>query len=276
MIGFPGVPSAEPPKKKRASDRIQRVFRFLTLLWVLGGPLAVAAASSDPESHVDHFKLGNELFVRGDVKAALGAYERVAPRGPVSANLFLNMGNAHFQTGNLGLAAVFYERALLLQPGHTEAERNLQTTLEKAGTSPRKVSWLESFVRRMAQSKTRGLWPVLSSISFWILAAGLSGLRLFHSRSAAGLAIIVGFLGLLTSLAILRVQQAESRRALIIAPQTIALSAPADRAQVVLTLTAGVPVQILSERGPWTYCELPGKSKGWISSPQLQSVYPGP
>jgi tetratricopeptide (TPR) repeat protein len=274
MIALPGVPSAEPPTKKRASERF--VFRFMTLLLAFAAPLAVPEASADPESHLERFKIGNEHFARGDVKAALGEYEPMVRRGPVSANLFLNLGNAHFQTGNLGLAAVFYERALHLDPGHMEADRNLRTTLEKAGTSPRKVSWFESFARRMALLKTQGLWPVLGSLSFWLLAAGVSGLCLFQSKSVAGFAIGIGLFGVLTSAAMVHVQSTESRRALIIAPQTVALSAPADRAQVVLTLTAGVPVQLLSERGPWTYCKLPGKSKGWIASPHLQAVYPRP
>ncbi len=276
MIGLAGASPSNPPAETQASNRIQPLLRFLTLVCLLGGLLGVSASAADPESALARFKLGNEHSARGDFKAAMGAYEDLARSGPVSANLFFNIGNTHFQTGNLGLAAVFFERALLLEPGHPEAEHNLQATLEKAGSSPQKTPRVMTFARHAAQVQPQGLWPVLGSLSFWILAAGVSGLWLFHSKSATGFAIGIGLLGVLTSAAIVLVQSTESRRALIIAPQTVALSAPADRAQTVMTLTAGVPVHILSERGPWTYCELPGQSKGWISAPQLERVFPAP
>ena len=55
-----------------------------------------------------------------------------ADAGPYSANLFYNLGNAYFRTGNFGRAILNYERALALDRHHPESEANLRVVRDEA------------------------------------------------------------------------------------------------------------------------------------------------
>jgi hypothetical protein len=39
-------------------------------------------------------------------------------------------------------------------------------------------------------------------------------------------------------------------------------------------LPAGSQVRVLSERGEWVYCELPGMGRGWIPDGAVERVRP--
>ena len=38
----------------------------------------------------------------------------------------------------------------------------------------------------------------------------------------------------------------------------------------------GSEVRVLGERGDWTYCELPGARRGWLSTRALEALRPAP
>jgi hypothetical protein len=52
----------------------------------------------------------------------------------------------------------------------------------------------------------------------------------------------------------------------------VARFAPADRAEVAQALPEGSQVRVLSERGAWIYCTLPGKELGWLPAQSLERV----
>ena len=54
--------------------------------------------------------------------------------------------------------------------------------------------------------------------------------------------------------------------------EAVARLAPADRASVAESLPAGSRVRVLSERGEWIYCALPGGGLGWIPDQQVEKV----
>ena len=60
--------------------------------------------------------------------------------------------------------------------------------------------------------------------------------------------------------------------AIVTAKETAARLAPADRASVAEPLPAGSRVRVLSERGDWIYCALPGGGRGWIPETQIERV----
>jgi hypothetical protein len=210
------------------------------------------------------FEHANQLSEKQEWAAASTAYQNMARSGHLSANLFLNLGNAEFHLGHWGHAALHYERALHIEPHHPEASYNLRITLDRAGTAPRHVSLLQRFLEQVAPR----FWPLLFSASAWTLIAGISGIFLLSSaaRPWTWTAILVGAVGAAFSTGGILYSREEASRALVVALQTPALSAPADRSSATLQLSAGTSVQILSERGPWSYCKLPGGSTGWIAT----------
>ena len=73
----------------------------------------------------EFFQQGNQLYQGGDFAGALKAYQAVLQGGFESADLYYNLGNAHFKTGDLGRTILNYERARKLNPGDADIQANL-------------------------------------------------------------------------------------------------------------------------------------------------------
>ena len=64
----------------------------------------------------------------------------------------------------------------------------------------------------------------------------------------------------------------EQTLAIVVVQSTEARLAPADSAGLAEALPAGSRVQVLSERGEWIYCALPGAGRGWIPQRAVERV----
>src|SRR6266436_6055232 len=78
------------------------------------------------------FGKANQEYAQGHFKEAIAGYETLVRSGSLSANLFYNLGNAYFRTGDFGRAILNYERALALERHHPEAAANLQIARDEA------------------------------------------------------------------------------------------------------------------------------------------------
>src|SRR5438046_2652181 len=58
------------------------------------------------------FSKANQEYAQGHFKEAIAGYETLVRSGPLSANLFYDLGNAYFRTGDFGRAILNYKRAL--------------------------------------------------------------------------------------------------------------------------------------------------------------------
>lgn len=223
--------------------------------------LGIAARAGD-------FEAGNGSYDAGKFATAKESFQRMVARGEWSSNLFYNLGNAEFRLGEKGLAALNYERALALEPGHPEATANLRLAREQAGSRLTERTWQDGLFPR---------WPADFFAIMGVAAATLflAGLVLATMRGATG-GLVLGLcacliLGTYSSVALSR-DRREAALAVVIAKQVEARLAPADRAGVAEALPAGSRVKIKSERGEWTYCELPGNGLGWLPAGTFERI----
>jgi tetratricopeptide (TPR) repeat protein len=219
------------------------------------------------------FEVGNELFDEGKFAEAKQRYETLIEAGQGSANVYYNLGNADYRLGSAGRAMLNYERALALNPGHKEAAANLKLLREQTSARLPEETW---------ETKVFGGLP----INAWTLAAVAAGwITLFSivvlatSRRAANggvwFLLIVAAAGLGVSVTGVRMGMKDLSLGVITAKQAEAKLQPAESAGVAAVLPAGSRVRVLSERGPWTYCELPGAGRGWIPQGMVEKVRPG-
>lgn len=73
----------------------------------------------------------DSAYNRGDYKAAIAFYEKIAEEQGTSAALLYNLGNAYLQSEDYGQAMVCYERAHKLDPSNKEINTNLNYLSEK-------------------------------------------------------------------------------------------------------------------------------------------------
>ena len=216
------------------------------------------------------FEAANQAYDQGKFSEAKVGYEKLVEAGEWSANLFYNLGNADHRLGATGRAILDYERALALDPAHPEARANLAVLRKQTGARQRAAVWEDA----LFVGQSINLWTLIAAATGWLAVLGLAliftGKR--AEKSGLWLTTVVAVLVCSYAAGVLWWRGRESARAIVVAQQTEARLAPADSAGLAEALPAGSRVQVLSERGEWIYCVLPGAGRGWIPRQAVERV----
>ena len=218
------------------------------------------------------FAKANQEYAQGHFKEAIGGYETLARSGQWSANLFYDLGNAYFRTGDFGRAILNYERALALERHHPEAAANLQIARDEARALEMQQSWPE----RYPQFASVNQYSAAAAVAFWVGAFCTVVLIFTRRRSARLIALLILSFSVcaLAILATYEIDQGSKGRALAIitGDNVQARLATADTANSVLALPPGSEIKILNTRGDWVYAALPNNLRGWIPAKSTELV----
>jgi len=244
-------------------NRYLRVFVFL--FW------AVSSAPSFAQPDTD-FTKANQEFAEGHFKEAISSYEALIHAGQWSANLFYDLGNAYFRTGDFGRAILNYERGLALERHHPEAKANLQIARDEA----RALELQQSRPERYLQFASVNQYSFATAIAFWLAIFAVVSLVFARRRSVTLIAMSM-FCLLVCAVSIYAVYTLErgahgSALAIVTGKDVQARLATADTANSILALPPGSEIKILSTRGDWIYAALPNGLRGWIPVKDAQQV----
>src|SRR5215469_18809288 len=151
---------------------MKRYFRVFVFLFS-----AVSAGSLCAQPDTE-FAKANQEYAQGHFKDAISGYETLVRAGLWSANLFYDLGNAYFRTGDFGRAILNYERALALERHHPEATANLQIARDETRALEMDQSWSERYLR----STSNNQYTIVAAIAFWV--AVLCLIRIFLRRQS--------------------------------------------------------------------------------------------
>src|SRR6266403_706357 len=141
-----------------------------------------AFAQSDAE-----FTKANQEYAQGRFKEAIDQYEALARSGQWSANLFYDLGNAYFRTGDFGRAILNYERALALERHHPEAAANLQIARDEARALEMQQSWPERYLQFASVNQ----YSTMAAVAFLVGAFCTVVLIVARRRSGALIAALI-------------------------------------------------------------------------------------
>ena len=228
---------------------------------------ASAFAQSETE-----FTKANQEYAEGHFKEAIDRYEALVRSGQWSANLFYDLGNAYFRTGDFGRAILNYERALTLERHHPEAAANLQIVRDEARALEMQPSWSERYLQLASINQ----YSIAAAAAFWVAIFCIASLVFARRRSAAAIAFST-FSLLMAALSILAIYQLDTGSkgralAIVTGKEVQARLATADTANSVLALPPGSEIKILSIRGDWIYAALPNNLRGWILAKDTEQV----
>ena len=243
--------------------------RFMIVLCTIASLAAISPAFAQSDAP---FSKANQEFAAGQFKEAIDGYEALVRSGEWSANLFYDLGNAYFRTGDFGHAILNYERALALDPRHPEADANLRIARDEARALELAPSRAEHALRFM----TLNQYAITAAIAFWIAVFGIAASLVMRRRSAGVITLTTMSLSIfaLAGAAIVSLESGNKGPALAIVTDkdVEARVATADNANRVLALPAGSEIRIMSRRGDWIYAALPNNLRGWISAKSAESV----
>ena len=71
------------------------------------------------------FEQGKERYKQEKYQEAIDSWMKIVENGEHSANLYFNLGNAHYKLNNVGPSIYYYEKAAQLSPIDRDTKTNL-------------------------------------------------------------------------------------------------------------------------------------------------------
>lgn len=283
-LNFAPTPEAplDKAERSRLHGRLRRFFQeslaraAVLLLLLATGPLAAAEDTPDAV-----YREAVALLEKGDFGRAQYLAEGLTKREPavLGADLFEVIGHARYRQEDPGRAALWYQRAQLLDGRSPELRQNLRHLFEQF----RFLSFGDrSTLAGWSLKLTLNEWLLLAAAGLWLTLLPLTW-RVLSRRSATWPITVAacGLALLLPSAAFAALRPASAERVddlhIVTAPDIRAYTAATTTSGTVIDLPPGSQVRLLEKRGAWIYAEVPSRPenlRGWIENRALTPLWP--
>ena len=211
------------------------------------------------------------------------ALYRQLPEANVNADILYNLGNAEYRQKHVAAAILAYQRALRLDPGHTDARNNLviaRAHIEDhfaSSATPALITWCTDFIHTHSVA-TWVCWSLLWLIfAFSCFALYLFGGRMWLRKTGFFLALAMLVLFIITTVFAFVQRQAftDNADAVVTAVSTQLYNSPSTTARKQTLIHEGTTVTIIDE-GPdgWILVSLPDATQGWMKTADCERVIP--
>lgn len=253
------------------------ILKYLLIL-LLGG--AIQSVSAQPAGLQDSLSKGNQLYTAGKYADAAKAYDAVAAKGFESFDLYYNLGNALYKSGNITYAILNYERALKLDPNNEDARFNLEMTKRQVVDNidllpePGFLRWWHELIN----SKPADSWGTHTLVSFFLFLL-LFALFLFAStirnkQVTFWLAVLALSYSLVTySFGSTQRSKLVHHNSGVITERSVRMKgSPSESGTELFILHEGLSVQITDKLGDWIEIRLADGNKGWVKENSLVRI----
>ncbi|MCC8143822.1 MAG: tetratricopeptide repeat protein [Tannerellaceae bacterium] len=225
-------------------------------------------------------KEAEEAYQQENYTQAIELYQQILTMYGESAEIYYNLGNAHYKAGHIAPSILNYERALLLDPGDADIRFNLQMAKQRAvdKIEPVPEFFLAKWFHTLQDMAAADSWGKMGIICF-ILFIGC--LVLFFFSKWIHLKKIGFYLGLVFLLVVIfanifaynqKNELVYRDTAIIFAPTVTIKSSPDVSGTDLFILHEGTKVFVKSTLGSWFEIELEDGNVGWIQSKDIELI----
>ncbi len=226
------------------------------------------------------FRLGNEAYEKDQFEEAIAYYHAVVEHGVNNGDLFFNLANAYFRTGDFGHAILFFKKALKLRPRDLDIAHNLDYArtflIDKEINSGRLPGSLETLLimhRKTTLNETLWLLAFLS-VCFAVMLL-MKALKMKFTDKVLfgylrGVVFVLLFLQVISTGFKIWVEEPQ-REGVILTDSVNATAAP-NSDQQLLELNSGTCVQILDIRNGYAHIRLPNGVPAFIHEEDIGEV----
>lgn len=238
------------------------------LVLALVACVLLAAAARGVES--DEFVMANKFYQEKDYESAIRLYQSVLNQGVESANLYYNLGNAHFKHGDLGHAVLCYLKARRLAPADPDIIQNLEfarrfSRIQMEGVELNPISAFAEGIVSPYRFSTLAWTSSLFFVILMLLLCLRFGLALNHAVIRIAAILSLALLVIVAGLTTFKYRHDYLvRRAVITAEKSEVRTGPSDRSDLELEGAPGLIVEILGESNDYYSVLFENKRRGWI------------
>lgn len=250
---------------------MKKIIYLLVILWSLP-----VLAQQEP---TEIYNNANNLYQLKQYEEALEGYKSIYEMGYESADLFYNMGNCYYRTGQLAPAILYYERAQRLAPTDEDVSYNLsianQRTVDEIEKVP--VPIVKRTWKNFTSYFTANGWGIASILLIFITIIHLVFFRLVNSVSLKKLmffgALIFFFVSIVSlSAGYARYSFQNQKEAIVFAQTAYVKSEPSMDSDDAFLLHEGTKVSITEEFDGWSRIKLTDGKTGWITQTDIVEI----
>ncbi|QCX02062.1 tetratricopeptide repeat protein [Aggregatimonas sangjinii] len=224
------------------------------------------------------FEAANKAYNEGEYTASIAQYEKILEQGQHSAELYYNLGNAHYKLNQIAPSIYYYEKALLLKPNDPEIKNNLayanNMTLDAIDTMPE--MGFSKFYNRIVRWFTFDQWAYLGVFSMLLFVLLYIVFYFFHDATRKRIAFILSLIGLLVSIfavamAFVNYADFNSNQPAIVFDNEIAVrSEPNERGEGIFILHEGTKVNVLESLNGYQKIKIADGKTGWLPKESIK------
>lgn len=251
---------------------------FLLFASSLGAAEAPKATAASPD---DVYRDAIAEIEKGNFTRAQYLAESLTKKTPphLSAEVFQIIGHARYRQDDMGRAALWYQRAQLLDGRDPELNQNLRHIHERT----RYLAFGEdSPLRDASFALTTNEWLILAAAGVWLIFLSLAW-RVFVSQRTATWPVAISIIGLIIAVpagafAALRPLGPDRVKdiSVVTQPDVNSFTSATVTSGTVIALPPGSQVRTLEKRGPWFYVEIPGSPqnlRGWVEAGAITPLW---
>jgi len=245
--------------------------RKFTLLFLMTFPLLAVEEGISPI-----YQNGMDAYKNGQYDFAIQEYESILAKNWDSPELYYNLGNAFFRSGNTAGAVWAFESCLKLSPTHSDAQYNLKLANLKVIDRmdlPEPPIYLKLYLG-MKEQFIPSAWINITLFIFLLfsLSVTINRFRFIPIvQKLKGLVITIFFISLL--LTFHSIWTYNSLNLGVIYSQTVDVrSEPNTYSTRIFEVHEGLKVSISQLENDWVEIELLDGKTGWISNDQIRLI----
>lgn len=226
------------------------------------------------------FEEGNTLYNDGKYAEAIDKYMAILEKGVHSAELYYNLGNAHYKLNNIAPSIYYFEKAMLLRPNDKDIKNNLayanNMTIDAIDNVP-EVGF-SKLIKSITNTFGFDSWAKIT-VAFAIIYVVLVLLYYFsYASSKKRLAFITSVVSLLCLCIALAFAfnkydlDKNDNPAVVFAQECKVKTEPNLRSEESFRLHEGTKVQVIDTVDDWKKIKLSDGKTGWITSEDIKML----
>jgi tetratricopeptide (TPR) repeat protein len=226
------------------------------------------------------FEEANALYNTGEYTIAIEKYKSIIAKNQHSAEIYFNLGNAHYKLNNIAPSIFYYEKALQLSPNDKDIKNNIafakNMTIDSIDTIP-EVGF-SKVINSIINSMSFDAWAKLTVALIFLFVILILMYYFSYRTTQKRLAFVGGFIVLFLCLIALTFSfqkfsiDKNNKHAIVFIQESRVKSEPNLRSEEAFRLHEGTKVKILDTINDWKKIKLSDGKIGWIRNDDIKEL----
>ncbi len=221
-----------------------------------------------------------EYYQKQDYDNAIKLYESMIKAGNVSAEVYYNLGNSYYKTGNLARTLLSYERAKKITPYDEDVNFNIKIAslkvVDKMDVVPE--IFYKRWTRSLALIFSTDSWTTIFLANVWLLFIFLAVYIASRSSSLKKFSFVVACFFIITTISTFLISQKSyaitfvDQSAIITTSSVYVKNSPDEKGSDQFIIHEGTKVDVLDELGDWKKIRIANGSVGWLKAGEIEVI----